>query len=356
MKRISLYLIYFISFIYLEFLLKILLGYNHIFMFSNLHMIIFLSAAAFLFCIISKLFSEKVNKRIFFILEFIICVWFAAQFVVTDVFGFYIDYDLMTGAGTQVTEGVFFLETLKQIAERLWGIILLFIPFILPFFFKKKINFKKSKISKIVFLLIIVILNIGIYRVSLLLGKNKTYSSYELVYKVKDTALNMEKLGVIDATYLDVKRLLFGFEEDINIVIPVDDPIDEHEDPTYKLNNLDIDFTQMLSESKNASEKQMTEFFMSETGTYQNEYTGFFENKNLIMFMAESFNELAVSEELTPTLYKLIHNGFEFTHFYSPTIYSTIGGEMQELTGLYPSAYGTFKQGTTKYTMGLGKV
>lgn len=52
--------------------------------------------------------------------------------------------------------------------------------------------------------------------------------------------------------------------------------------------------------------------------------------------MAESFDGYMVSEELTPTLYKLIHEGFYFSNYYSPTNLSTIGGEFSLLTGLLP--------------------
>ena len=79
----------------------------------------------------------------------------------------------------------------------------------------------------------------------------------------------------------------------------------------------------------------MHEYFSNETGTLQNEYTGLFKDKNLILFMAESFNEVAVSEELTPTIYKLVNSSFIFDNFYTPVNNSTIGGEFQELTGLF---------------------
>ena len=62
---------------------------------------------------------------------------------------------------------------------------------------------------------------------------------------------------------------------------------------------------------------------------------GYFKNKNLILFMAESYNMIAVNKELTPTLYKLTNEGFVFNNFYTPVNNSTIGGEFQELTGLY---------------------
>ena len=72
--------------------------------------------------------------------------------------------------------------------------------------------------------------------------------------------------------------------------------------------------------------------------------------------MAESFNEIAVNKELTPTLYKLVNSGFVFENFYTPTIYSTIGGEFQELTGLYAqstSILSRFRSGNISFPQGI---
>ena len=43
----------------------------------------------------------------------------------------------------------------------------------------------------------------------------------------------------------------------------------------------------------------------SKSSTDKNKYTGIYKDYNLIYIVAESFSEIAVSEELTPTLYKL---------------------------------------------------
>ena len=74
--------------------------------------------------------------------------------------------------------------------------------------------------------------------------------------------------------------------------------------------------------------------------------------------MAESFNEIAVREDLTPTLYKLVNSGFVFNNFYTPTISSTIGGEFQELTGLVAASgfLGPWKSGNNYFPFGVGKV
>mgnify|MGYP003296285925 CR=1 FL=1 len=92
--------------------------------------------------------------------------------------------------------------------------------------------------------------------------------------------------------------------------------------------------------------------------TLENEYTGFFKGKNLILFMAESFNGVAVSEELTPTLYKLINNSFVFNNYYSTSMYSTVGGELQFNTSLYPLSGLTdiWKEGKNYWPQGIGNV
>ena len=117
----------------------------------------------------------------------------------------------------------------------------------------------------------------------------------------------------------------------------------------------------MVSFSKNENNntiKEMHEYFQNESGSLKNKYTGYFKGKNLILFMAESFNEIAVNKDLTPTLYKLVNNGFKFNNFYTPTISSTIGGEFQELTGLVAASgfLSPWKNGNNDYPFGIGKV
>ena len=92
--------------------------------------------------------------------------------------------------------------------------------------------------------------------------------------------------------------------------------------------------------------------------TKQNKYTGIFEGKNLIYIVAESFNEIGVREDLTPTLYKLVNSGFKFNNYYSSNNLSTIGGEFQALTGLYAdsSILPIWRKGINYFPYGLANV
>ena len=55
-----------------------------------------------------------------------------------------------------------------------------------------------------------------------------------------------------------------------------------------------------------------------------------FEGKNIVFFLAESLDPIAIDEQLTPTLYKLANSGFNFTNYYAP-LYpaSTADGEFR---------------------------
>src|SRR5699024_8364415 len=108
----------------------------------------------------------------------------------------------------------------------------------------------------------------------------------------------------LNAFRIDVKRSIFGFDVKLDIpddyVDPDKDDDEEDEEPeiVYEYNNLDIDFDSLIASESNSTIKMMHEYFKNESGTLQNEYTKYFENKNLILFMAESFNEIAVREDI----------------------------------------------------------
>lgn len=96
----------------------------------------------------------------------------------------------------------------------------------------------------------------------------------------------------------------------------------------------------------------------NDIGTKQNKYTGIFKGMNLIYITAESFNQIGVSETLTPTLYKLVNTGFVFGNFYTSNNLSTIGGEFQSTTGLYAdsSMLNVWRSGSNLFPYGLANM
>lgn len=105
----------------------------------------------------------------------------------------------------------------------------------------------------------------------------------------------------------------------------------------YGYNVLDIDF-EALAAASSGTVQQMHEYFGSLTPSQQNQYTGMFKGKNLIFLTAEAFSPYFISEDLTPTLYRLTHEGFVFNNYYQPDwTMSTCGGEFANTTGIIPN-------------------
>ena len=237
-------------------------------------------------------------------------------------------------------------------------VIVFMLPFILFLIFKKKIYLKRNSLIHYITYILIFCISLILFYIHINLTKGNTNSTYELYYKVNEVSLNIEKLGILNTYRLDFIREIFGFEQELEkeiINIP-DEIIETREEPIiYEYNIVGLDFEKTTS---NKTIKQINEYIQNDQGTQQNEYTGMFKDYNLIYITAESFYEIAIDEELTPTLYKMTHSGFTFENFYSPTVLSTIGGEFQSLTGLYPdsSILSTWRAGKNYFPYGLATV
>ncbi|OUQ80612.1 LTA synthase family protein [Flavonifractor sp. An100] len=102
-------------------------------------------------------------------------------------------------------------------------------------------------------------------------------------------------------------------------------------------NVMDVDLAAIAESTDNEDIQWLANYFNSVTPTKKNEYTGMFKGYNVIQLVIEGFSGYVIDPELTPTLYKLTHEGFIFNNYYTALHYtSTSNGECQTLLGLYP--------------------
>ncbi len=355
-KKCSILIVYFAIFLFLEGLFKILM-FDNFFSLNLINIILFISFLTVVFGCLNSMFKEKYMKLILLINTFISCAYFAFQFCLFNVYKIYFSLELSSGV-EQVLD--FKDEIFSVIIHNVLYLILFFVPFILLIIFRKKLILDRFGKKEVLISFLTSILIFVIFSLSLIINKDNSYSAYKLYYEYNEMELAVERLGLSNSFYLDVIKTVIGFEEKLEIntgsslkdlTANEDDEKDEEEEIIYGYNTLDLDLT--FEGTKNTD--LMNEYFLNEQGTLKNEYSSYFEGKNIIMVMAESFHEVAVDEKRTPTLYKLINEGFNFENFYSPTINSTIGGEFQMLTGLYPASgyLSPYKSGDTEYLYGL---
>lgn len=341
MKGLKLLLFNFISLLFLEGLFAVIAFDNYIIS-TLLAVITYALVCAGIYTIILRLLKYKFSLISGIIIYASTGIIFGTQIVFKRLFNTYFQVSLFTISDQLSSFGK---ETFIAIFSNIHLILLCFIPLILFIVFRKKLISEKPKKQEILILSAILIAFLCSHL--LYAGTNKITN--KLIYKSNDNIGSVEHLGVGHAFLLDVVKTVTSFEEKIVIVTPPD--INEEENIDYQYNILDIDFSK-------GNNDVINDYMINSTGTKQNEYTGIFKGKNLVYVVAESFHTIGVSEELTPTLYKLINSGFKFENFYVPNNLSTIGGEFQAITGLYPdnNVLSIWRSGSNYYPYGIANV
>ena len=329
-------LIVFLNLLYLELIYHLFIfnsfKLKHIFLIT-----IFTVLSTIFIDLITSLFTKKVNKWLMIIINCFLSVLFIAQIINYRFYGNVISiYSIIHGG--QV------FGFLSAIFSVLWQniicVILLLIPVPLYIVFNKKIETDnlswKVILKKTGLLITIFILSL----LSLQTDKKEIYSAKNLYYYRHAPLETVKKLGMLTTLRLDLERTITGFEENLTKVTDLNLPEvkeDNKNEDKIKYNVEDIDFLKLAEEETKTEIKNIHYYMANETPTKQNKYTGMFKDKNLIVITAEAFSPIAVNEALTPTLYKLVNQGFTFTNFYSPIYYvSTSDGEYVSLTSLLP--------------------
>jgi phosphoglycerol transferase MdoB-like AlkP superfamily enzyme len=322
---------YLISLIYLEIIMKVIIC-KQILNTGLIYTTIFLVPFILLFTILTKAFNEKINRIIMTILLAVITIYYEVQLIFFGLFSVPFSFSTI-GLASQAFDFVTIVK--DAILVRIIPFILILLPFIIRIILRKKINCTRYHKYTIISLIIMFIISYLLTFVYLQPNKKDDYSANKLYYNLDDQTSIIDKFGLLTYTKIDIKRQLVGYESEI-IVEKQQVPTKKEEvldEVVYGDNILDIDF----KESGNKNINNLNNYVQNQTPTNQSEYTGMFKGKNLIFILAEGFNEIAVDEQRTPTLYNMIHTGFNFTNFYSPVYLSTTGGEFQATTGLIPT-------------------
>ena len=355
--------------------------------------VLFAFSAGFAVSALTGFFSRKANIIIAWIATLFVAIFCSLQMVYGHIFTKFIALSSVVENAGDASE--FWKQALHGIIDCIPGLIfVLIIPIVLlAVMIRKNViccgseDKKKSFIYQGICLGIGIVFNI-IAVLMLLVGGKENFTAYDLYHNDFMLDLGIERLGVITGTQKDIYGFFFGDKEDIKIEdtadlssliieekptpvpsaipsqIPTEEPTKDpaNTDPgatpiptatptptptpiDTSPNVLDIDFTSLAETEKNSEIKAIHKYISEQQPTKKNEYTGMFEGYNLIYLVCEGFSPWAVDENVTPTLYKLTHEGFVFTNFYTPIWYtSTSDGEYVALQGLLPYSANSFKR------------
>lgn len=347
-KKISLCSFILLSIVYIELVFKYTI-FNSFVDNSIFRIILFSIPITLSILFISSFFKHKYKNVIltFFISTFII---FVAQIIYYNIYHSIFSFNSVAEGNNVLFD--YFNFILDILINNMAQIILLILPIISFIVIVKKtgyFNYPVFELKQKLSLVILIIVTHLIAVSSLLISNdnNNIYSELNLYRKIHAPVLSTQKFGLLTTLRLDVERMII--EIDDNNLQTVDNPedigaINEPEDldktkkvKDVKYNVMEIDWDNIIEKESNMTIKSIHEYLSKRKPTNQNEYTSLFKGKNLILFLAESFDSIAIDPEITPTLYRLSEEGFNFTNFYTPLYpVSTSDGEFITLTSLVP--------------------
>jgi len=283
------------------------------------------------------------------ILSVVLTVVYGSQLVYCFIFGTPYSVSQMGMGGDALSQ--FWRETLTTMKDHIAWILALLVP-VAVLIITRKLNAvtRPGWIVRVIPALLaaglLVLTCWDIYR-----GNRGMYSTYYFFTSAKSTtAQTMERFGVPLTFYLELTNTEDPESENMLLAIPEQTAPSPVKEDTEKIaeaetvpipttyNVLDIDFDALSASTTEAPLIALNEYCSQMPATNQNEYTGMLRDYNLILICAESFSPAAVDETVTPTLYKLAHEGFLFRNFYNSFPNTTIDGEYSLLQGLYPDS------------------
>ena len=299
----------------------------------------------------------KIPRRIFTIaIVAVVSIFSAVQLVYKSIFRNLMPMNLAKMGGNVM--GNFRNQTMYAIGQAIIPIIVLLVPLIftivLAVLLRRKGRAKLRWYHKLTTLAIPVVFALLFFGI-LFAGRNDPHSMWK-VFDDPDTSTDKsyKNVGMLATTVQETRYMIFGDGGKGSELIIV--PTDTEEGKTYtsdKYNVIDsVDFEELvkeidaeLEENKELTKEEkeeltelkgLDEYVATLAPTPKNEYTGMLKGYNVVTLCAESFSPLFITEELTPTLYKMTHEGFVFENYYGTYLSVTTNGEYTMNLGLYP--------------------
>ena len=383
--------IFSVALIYWEIIMMIRLGG---FKLSSLFLLFFLPALAMGFSALCGFCNRKISRVSLPIIMLVPFVFYLAQNIYLSNFGSLFSIS-MAGMGGDAL-GNFGWAVTDSIVASIGWILALLLPLLVTIFLSVinpiKLNSYKLPLHFVALLLCIILWFAGVLGIRCF-GDDRTSPYYLYTSSSATTDSAARKLGVLTTLIVEGKSYYFGSDtSDENEFVFEDEDTEAEEPPLVKpvmsfaSDKKDddigleaevepevvyspwiderVDFSKLIDSEQSEDIANLSKFFSKRQPSMTNEMTGKFEGYNLIYICAEGFWSYACNEEVTPTLYKMAHNGIVLNNYYNSFYNTTTNGEFAFASSLWPDVsrhssagtdVGSFAQSASKYMpQGLG--
>ncbi|MBR3196364.1 MAG: LTA synthase family protein [Clostridia bacterium] len=370
------FLIYFAAIVYWELLLRVVVSGS--LQTSKWWFLIFAVPQALPFAALSGWWKDRLSRIVSAVLMLALSAFFIFQLIYFRISGSIFSLSMMGMGGDVMTN--FGWAVLVTIRESVGWMLLFALPDLLLiawiFLPKPKAPSYHGLFKPVALLLAVVLWFLGgqALRAG---GTSDSSAYYAFTSAYADTDTSADKIGVFTTSLVEIKGMLLGTDAEtemanamtntadlstLNLAFDsepepeqVDHEIHTQEDsgPDYSPHiNEDIQFDRLADFTDDSTVRDLCNYFGGLSGTNKNDYTGLLEGYNVIMICGESFSGMAISEELTPTLYRMSNEGIVLTHYYNSFKNTTTNGEFAFMTGLWPDVSRKANMGVTVGSFG----
>lgn len=322
------------------------------------------SLGLFAFFLISVFPGRHTGTILLIVLYALLALYYCIQIFCKSSYFNYMSLSSLLG-GTDGVVKEYGDVVVRIVLRGLWRIVLLYLPLALMLVGKRLRLLRVERIRfwkcAVILALSVLLFFGGVLAVN---GSSRAKERYRGSFEF-DSAVGT--FGLHEAARLDLHYLLFGNESaqafETLPTLPPTQPVQTEEKPpatdatepvggealmepvstepepiVYGYNEMDIDFSALAEAESSDAIRSVHSYVASLSPSQQNEYTGLFRGKNLILITAEAFSAEAIRPDLTPTLYRMATKGIQVKEYYQPAWGgSTSTGEYSNVVGLVPT-------------------
>lgn len=310
-------------------------------------------------------FGRKANKVVTWVITGILEVFYVVHVLYHAIFKVYFSIEFVDKNNMKIVQ--YYREIIQGIIDNwlvLCFVVLIPVAGLILLNRFGIFNYKRVSLKCCYIFPVYLAAAIGITCLIVPLYGDDDFSAYDLMKYENSAEYSFDRLGVIATNEIQIRNLISPRElrmDDNNGEVWVYKPEEQIAEITVtdvsssdvsgsdqeiieeivkkidtSPNILDIDFVSLGANETDEEIAAIHNYFATVEPTYKNEYTGMFKGFNLIFMTAEGFSRMAVDETHTPTLYRLVNEGFVFDNFYNPrTGGSTSDGEFICSTSLW---------------------
>lgn len=296
---------------------------------------------------------KKIHKFINIIILFIVSIYALAQTGFNNFIGVYMSLGTSSQLGAVIDYIREFILSFK------WYYYFVMLPFILClvyYIFVNKIIVKKFNVSLVntkfkelnkdmflkkvwgmsIIFISIFALFLSTLKITFMQNKLQTVSNMNLYNNPSVPSISVKQFGITNFGILDVKNYFVPNENSNEDIL-----IDESKNKETSRSKDDTKWKDLINRESDVTMNTLNKYFINNDGSDFNDYTGYFKDKNLIVIMLESVNDIIINKEDYPNFYKMYSEGWHWENNYSPrNSCSTGNNEMSGMISLY-SIYNT---------------